>query len=213
MVQPRRIVTWGALVILLAIVAGAGAAQAPERAPQGAPPAVWQQPVCWAPLLLLGIVVVVLAGTRFYFWTQHQCIELDEHRAQAALLAVHVLQQQARVADLSLGPDGQVVPRILTDATGRLAIVSPGILTRPIQALDVDAETDSEQLRAAALVAHAMSRSAGGPGSGDRAGGSREWMAWLAGAQALSFDERVPQQVRILDAAEVASLDEQGGAG
>ena len=84
-------------------------------------------------------------------------------------------------------------------------LVNPALTTRAVTHIDAEADPDSEQLRAALVLAHAMEH-------GDRGGRSAAGAPDLAlalGARMLPPAERVPNTVRILDADEAQALPGQ----
>jgi len=179
-------VIWVILAVLVIFFAGmAMATQAPPQPVErqsllSVLDEAFTHPVCLAPFLTLFCLGMVLGGARFVVWLKHTQLDLQER-------ALRIEQARQTITQT----------RVLADAAGRPVLVSPDLMTRPITALDAEEEMDSEQLRAARILANAWRRS-GGP-----AAPGAPPPLWMT-----PVGERVPPEVHILPPDEACIIKE-----
>jgi len=118
-------------------------------------------------------------------------------KAQAAQREMQVERQRTQLGDLTS------VARLVQAPDGRLLLLKPGIATAPVTIVDPDAavrpDQTSDQLALAAILSQSQAL-------GSLRAGHTPDSLLLAMLSRQSIDERVPANVRVLNAEEVELL-------
>jgi len=202
-------VIWVILVVLVIFFSGmamstkAAAQPVERRSVLAVLDEAFTHPVCLAPVLAGVFLSIVCGGTRFIVWLKHTQLDLSTRAVEIERQRVQVEQVRQSVSQT----------RVLLDAAGRQVLVSPTLATRPVTRLDTDDAPDSEQLRAAAMLTHALARA--GFSSGPNGGGGRlspDLAALLLYGNRPAVEDELPPHVRVLTAEETAQLPPVEGA-
>ena len=167
---------------------------------------------CYLPAALLAIVALIAVAAGSYYGKQRWDAKARIWQARAKSEETAVERQRVQLGDLTPGPDGQEVARIVQAEDGRVMLVTSGKTTSPVTLVDADAAVRPDQVpdehTLMALIADALARAAQSGGGAPRAGG--EW-ANLALFKALGMgaqpQDRLPPTVRVLPIEDVQLLD------
>ncbi|HEY68819.1 MAG TPA: hypothetical protein G4N97_11185 [Thermoflexia bacterium] len=183
---------------------------------------VLSAPGCFIPAAAVTFLALTVSLIGLYYAKQRLDAQVRIWRARAAEAETDVEHLRVRLNDLTPGPDGQEVARILQTPDGRLVLVNARIAASPITLLDPEAAARPDQtpdpLQLAAILGNALRGVTwgSGPGGGRRPQGSGgpsplDGLALLAltGMRLGFLDQsRVPDRVRVLDDEEVELLEE-----
>jgi hypothetical protein len=167
-------------------------------------------PGCYVPLIGLTLVVLFPIALGGYYAKQRLDAGVRVWQARAAREEALVEKQRLQTHDLTPGPDGRELARLVHSPDGRALLVSPRVAAAAVTSLDPDAavrpDQTSEQLALAAVLGDALARAA----RGSAGHGGRTPDALLLGA-ALgrpAIEARVPPTVRVLSAEESRLLED-----
>jgi len=171
-------------------------------------------PGCYVPLAFLVGTTTLAAGVGLYYGKQRLDAQVRVWQAQAAAEEADVERLQAQINDLTPGPDGEEVARML-EIDGRRVLVNPRLGTSPVTAVELESAVRPNQVpddvTLGALLASAMKRMGGGRlATGQGRGSPLDGMAlWMAARGMPTLDQhRIPPTIRVLDAEEIESLEE-----
>ncbi len=173
----------------------------PPSTPQ--PVAAWYESwTCLIPLLLFTLALGALMGLALYYGNAYLQSQADGWRADAQFKLAEAAQALQRVQDFTV-VGGRFVPRALVGPDGQTLLVSPEIMTAPVQGLDpTAAQADEASVRMLALMRQSAYGGYGGGGAGR--GGAGFELGNLAAALALvqgasgRVANAIPIPVRVL---------------
>lgn len=212
--RPRPIKTILTLILLIFVVGifiGVKYSPASESARSESTPSLFGQltsAFCYTSLAILGVLALALIVAGGYYGKLKLDAQARVWKAQAEHRETLVERERTQLHDLTPGPDGRELARLIQAPDGRLVLLKPGIATSPVTIVDPDAavrpDQTSDQLALMAILGQAIQNAAGFP----RSGGSSDplLMAMMLSRQAM--DERVPSNVRVLSAEEVQLLED-----
>jgi len=152
---------------------------------------------CYTSLAILGVLALALAVIGGYYGKLKLDAAARIWKAQAAQREMQVERQRTQLGDLTS------VARLVQAPDGRLLLLKPGIATAPVTIVDPDAavrpDQTSDQLALAAILSQSQAL-------GSLRAGHTPDSLLLAMLSRQSIDERVPANVRVLNAEEVELL-------
>ncbi len=172
-------------------------------------------PGCFIPTTALTFLAVGIAVAGGHYGKQWMDARARVWQARAAREEAATAKQSAQANDLTPGPDGHVLARLVQDQDGNVVLVQPNVATAPVTVVEAGAgvrpnETPSEQVMAA-LLANAFARLAQRGTGHARAGG---WGPDPLLYKALGLldtspaSDLVPLDVHVMDAEEVKELEQ-----
>jgi uncharacterized membrane protein YciS (DUF1049 family) len=170
-------------------------------------------PGCLIPTVALTLLAVGIAIAGGHYGKQWMDARARVWQARAAREEATTAKQHAQANDLTPGPDGRVLARLVQDQDGNVVLVQPGVATAPVTVIQADAgvrpnETPNAQVMAA-ILADALAQAAQrGPAGNARAGAwTPDPLLYKALGLLEPMDERVPSSIQILTADEVKRLE------
>jgi hypothetical protein len=169
---------------------------------------VLSAPGCYVPLIGLTLIALTLAAIGSYYGKQKLDVTARIWNTRAAREEALTEKHWRQLGDLTPGPNGQELARIIQDADGRLLLLRPGVATAAVTILDPDAAVrpnqTSDQLALAAVLSDALGRAGGIP----RSSNSLETLFLGATRGRSEIAGRVPSSVRVLSDPETLLLDD-----
>ena len=155
---------------------------------------------CLAPLAVLGGLALLTALGGLYYGKQKLDARARVWRARAAQEEALAAHQQARLHDLTPGPDGRELARLVQTPDGRVLLVRPDIATAAVTEVAAESavrpDRGPDHLQLAAILSAARL----GPGPAD--------LLLAAGLARPTLEERLPAGVRVLSAEEARLLED-----
>ncbi|MGD9100764.1 MAG: hypothetical protein PVF45_09820 [Anaerolineae bacterium] len=200
------------VAVLMLTVFVAGVAVASNRGDQENGPTLldlFSAPGCYVPLIGLTLVVLFPIALGGYYAKQRLDAGVRVWQARAAREEALAEKQRLQTHDLTPGPDGRELARLVHGPDGRVSLVNPRVAAAAVTTLDPDAavrpDQTSEQLALAAVLGDALGRAArGGVGRGGR---SPDALLLGAALGRPAIEARVPPTVRVLSAEESRLLE------
>lgn len=169
-------------------------------------------PGCYVPLTFLVAMTTIAVGVGLYYGKQRLDAQARIWQARAEAEETEVARQRVELDDLTPGPDGEVA-RVI-EIKGQRVLVNPRLGTSPVTAVEpasaVQPNQVPDQVTLGALLASAMKGMGGGRPASRGGNSPLDGMAlWMAARGMPALDQnRVPPNVRVLDAGEVELLEE-----
>ncbi len=169
-------------------------------------------PGCYVPVTGLTMMALAAAAMGSFYSKQRLDAKARVWQARAGREEALAERQWARSNDLTPGPDGQELARIVRTPDGRLLLVKSGVVTSPVTDLDPDAavrpDQVSEHLALAAVLGNALGRAAHNGGTNRGGGLSPDVLLLGAALGRPAMAGRVPSTVRVLTEDEAQLLEE-----
>ncbi len=217
-----NVILIGLLLILAGIIIGAWlsskeqtVAQQPEISAVG----VLSAPGCYIPVGLLSLLTLIAAGVGTYYGKKRLDAQVRIWRARAEAREADVERQRVEMDDLTTGPDGQEVARVVKIGD-RLLLIKSGIATDPVTIVEPKSAAQPnqtpDQLKLAAILSSALKQAGSGLLRHRSAGGGNplDGLALMMAARGLGpgwNEGRVPANVRVMTEAEAAMLENGEG--
>jgi hypothetical protein len=209
----KTVLTLTLLIFVVGIFIGVKYGPASESARSESTPSLLGQltsAFCYTSLAILGVLALALIVVGGYYGKLKLDARARVWKAQAEHRETLVERERTQLHDLTPGPDGKELARLVQTPDGRLVLLKPGIATSPVTVVDPDAavrpDQTSDQLALVAILSQAVQNAAGFPRSGGGGSSDPLLMALMLSRQAM--DERVPANVRVLSAEEVKLLED-----
>jgi hypothetical protein len=179
-------------------------------------------PACAYPAAALAFVGLALAMMGFYYGKQRWDAEARIWRARAAAEETGVARQRVELNDLTPGPDGQELGRIVQVPDGRVMLVNSRLASGPVTLVDPSGAQRPDEipdnLQLAAIVSSALARADDGTRRNRGSNQALDALAVYVMAQGMGYgysgpgglpgiEGRVPSQVRVLDEGEARLLE------
>jgi hypothetical protein len=169
---------------------------------------------CYIPLSLVAALTMTAVVVGLYYGKQRLDAQVRVWRARAAAEETEVERQRVELDNLTPGPDGQEIARVM-EIGGRLVLVKPGIVTSPVTILEPGAavrpDQIPDQLTLAAILGSTLRGMGGVPlvahNRGDR---PLDGLALLMAARGMGpgwGERRIPDNIRVLTEEEAAQLE------
>jgi hypothetical protein len=167
-------------------------------------------PGCYVPLIGLTLATLLPVALGGYYAKQRLDAGVRVWQARAAREEALAEKQRLQTHDLTPGPDGRELARLVPGPDGRALLVSPRVAAAAVTRLDPDAavrpDQTPEQLALAAVLGDALGRAArGGAGQGGR---TPDALLLGAALGRPAIEARVPPTVRVLSAEESRLLED-----
>ncbi|RLC75029.1 MAG: hypothetical protein DRJ03_30930 [Chloroflexi bacterium] len=170
-------------------------------------------PGCYIPLTFVVGVTTIAIGIGLYYSKQRLDAQARIWQARAAAEETEVARQRVELDDLTPGPDGEDVARMV-NIDGKMVLVNSRLSTSPVTSIEPESAVQPnqvpDQVTMGALLASAVKQMGGGRLASRGGGSPLDGMAlWMAARGMPAMDQnRVPPNVRVLDADEMGLLEE-----
>jgi hypothetical protein len=169
-------------------------------------------PGCLIPTVLLALLALGIALASGHYGKQWMDARVRVWQARASREEASTARRHAQANDLTPGPDGRELARLVQDQAGNVVLVQPGAATAPVTVVDAESgvrpnETPTPHVMAA-LLANAFAQMAqrGTRASGQAPDPMLYRALGLLGAP--SVNDLVPMDVQIVGAEEVKRLEQ-----
>ena len=226
-----RTATWIVLFIVAGVTLGILFTSNRRRSNRSEPVPVMAERPSWqeilrAPICAVPVIAITLAGLGFtvvqgYYSVQHleaqrriQAAEAAEREEAVRLQTVQTKRRLRELNDLTVNlTTGEEVARLMPGPDGERFLVRPGLATKPVSRIDPDeVRTESDQVRAAAMLANAVRYGSGRvnrPAGGGQSSFSLEMAALAMLNGGGGVERRLPSSIHILKEDEVQMLEDK----
>jgi hypothetical protein len=176
---------------------------------------IFSAPGCYIPLGLVAALTMIAVALGLYYGKQRLDAQVRVWRARAAVEETEVERQRVELDNLTPGPDGQEIARVMRIGD-RLVLVKPGVVTSPVTILAPEAavrpDQTADQLALAAILSSALGRMGGTSlvPRGGRGDSPLDGLALLMATRGLGpgwGERRIPDSIRVMTEEEAAQLE------